>query len=53
MLASESGLATTRWTDQNHQREFRNRNLHRVNTPICVGGPTSASSFPTGKNTAE
>src|SRR6266550_669432 len=36
--------------DQDHESEFRNLDRHWLNTAICVGGPTSGSSVPTGRN---
>ena len=49
----ERGLAGARGTDENDQAKFgdldRLVRVHRVNTAICVGAPTSSSSLPTGK----
>src|SRR5690606_13299933 len=49
MLAREVRLARAGHADQHHEPVVGNADLgHRVNTPICVGGPTSGSSPPTG-----
>ena len=40
MSPSEAGLTASRGADQNNQREFRDRYVHRLKTPICVGAPT-------------
>ena len=40
MSPSEAGLTTSRRTDQNSQREFRDRYVHSLKTPIWVGAPT-------------
>jgi site-specific DNA recombinase len=50
MCPSEAGLTATRRSDQNNQGEFRDRYVHRLKTPICVGAPTLGSSSPTGRN---
>src|SRR5262249_6215951 len=36
MGPSEAGLSASRGADQNNQREFRDRYVHRLKTPICV-----------------
>jgi hypothetical protein len=57
VLASEAGLARSRRTDQHHQSQLRNFDVHHgsyaatavgasSNTAICVGGPSSASTSP-------
>lgn len=48
-IARERRLAAARRSDQDDQGQFRNREGHRANTAICVGGPTSLSSSPTGR----
>src|SRR5579864_2152727 len=40
MCPSKAGLSATRRSDQNNKREFRDRYVHRLKTPICVGAPT-------------
>jgi hypothetical protein len=37
---SKAGLSATRRSDQNDERKFRDRYVHRLKTPICVGAPT-------------
>ena len=47
----ERRLARAAHADQHDEREFGDRDLgHRSNTAICVGGPTSGSRVPTGRN---
>lgn len=50
VLARERRLPGAGGADQRDERKLGNLDLHRVNTPICVGGPTSASSVPTGSH---
>ena len=50
VLRGERPLAGARGADQHHQARLRKLDPHRSNTAICVGGPTSASSGPTGRN---
>ncbi len=49
----ERGLAGARDTDENDQAKVgdldRLVRVHRVNTAICVGAPTSSSCSPTGE----
>ena len=40
MSPSEAGLTASRGADQNNQREFRDRYVHRLKTPTWVGAPT-------------
>src|SRR5678816_1009339 len=40
MCPSEAGLSASRGADQDNQGELRDRDLHRLKTPICVGAPT-------------
>src|SRR5579872_2244856 len=40
MCPSKAGLSATRRSDQNNEREFRDRYIHKLKTPICVGAPT-------------
>ena len=42
VLAGERRLAAPGRSDQDHQGELGNREGHRANTAICVGGPTVA-----------
>ena len=49
MLPGKGGLPGTRRADQNDQRHLGDGELHRVNTPICVGAPSSGSSSPMPK----
>ena len=51
--ASERALAAARRSDQDDEARIGKVDPHRLNTAICVGGPTSASSGPTGKNRTE
>ena len=46
----EGRLARAGRSNQHHQRELRDGNVHRPKTAIWVGAPTAASSFPTGRN---
>ena len=51
VLARERRLAGPRHTDEHHETQLGDIQCgHRVNTPICVGAPTSASTVPTGSN---
>jgi hypothetical protein len=49
VLARERRLAGAGRPDQRHERQLGDLDVHRVNTPICVGGPTSSSSGPTAR----
>jgi hypothetical protein len=40
MCPSKAGLSATRRSDQNNEREFRGRYVHRLKTPICVVAPS-------------
>ena len=51
--ASERALAAARRPDQHDEARIGKVDPHRLNTAICVGGPTSASSGPTGRNRTE
>ena len=46
MPRREGRLAGARRADQRHEAEIGDRELHRVNTPICEGAPWVASSAP-------
>lgn len=48
-LARERALTRARGTDQHDKAGIRKLEPHRLNTAICVGGPTSGSSGPTGR----
>src|SRR5215469_12662057 len=49
MGAGKSGLSASGRTDQHNQRQLGNGDLHKLKTPICVGGPSCGSSSPTGR----
>ena len=49
MRAGERALAAARGPDQDHEARVGKVDPQRRNTAICVGGPTSASSGPTGR----
>jgi len=40
VLSGKDRLAGAGRSDQDDERQFRNGDFHRVNTAICVGGPT-------------
>ena len=40
VFAGKRRLAAPRWSDQDDEGELRDREGHRTNTAICVGGPT-------------
>ena len=44
VLRGERALARAGRADQHHEAGIREVDLHRSNTAICVGGPTTASS---------
>lgn len=50
VLACEGRFAGTRRPYEHDQRQFGDLECHRVNTPICVGAPTSPSTLPMGAN---
>src|SRR5262249_52626811 len=50
VLARKSGLARPGRSNQRYQRKLGNVQQHLVNTPICVGEPTSGSFGPIGRN---
>jgi hypothetical protein len=43
-------MAPREGADEDDERQLGDRDLHRWNTAICVGGPTSGSTSPTGAN---
>jgi hypothetical protein len=49
----ERRLAGARGPDKDDERQLGEGELHRANTAICVGGPTSGSSSPTGRKRTE
>jgi hypothetical protein len=48
--ARERRLAAPRRADQDDERAVWNCDLHRTNTPICVGAPSASSTSPIGAN---
>ncbi len=53
VLPGKRGLPAAGRSDQDNQRQLGHDELHRVNTPICVGAPTSGSPSPIGRNRTE
>src|SRR5207244_10642114 len=53
VLPGKRGLSAAGRSDQDNERQLGHDELHRVNTPICVGAPTSGSPSPTGRNRTE
>ena len=53
VLRGKRGLPAAGRSDQDHERQLGHDQLHRVNTPICVGEPTAGSASPTGRNRTE
>ena len=51
--ARKGRLAAPRRAGENDQRGLGNGQLHNENTAICVGGPSSGSSSPTGRKRTE
>ena len=49
VFAGKRRLAAPGRSDQDDQGQLRDREGHRTNTAICVGGPTWLSSSPTGR----
>ena len=49
VFAGKCRLAAPGRSDQDDQGQLRDREGHRTNTAICVGGPTWLSSSPTGR----
>ena len=49
VLPREGALARSGCTDENDKARVWKRDLHLLNTAICVGGPTSPSTGPTGR----
>ena len=49
MGTGERGFTRPGWAYKYHERQFRNCEFHRVNIPICVGGPNASSGGPMGE----
>lgn len=48
MLAGKRRLAGPGYSDEDDERDLRDRQVDSVKTPICVGAPTTGSFGPTG-----